>query len=358
MTVFHFFKADCFGASRITLQSGWDNGSCFVHRPRAASELSDARVESRVLSMFEVFRIVWEVRRESSSFVFHGQATLPYLLAAYVSSRFMQKARIRIVYDMHDLHERWKYEGLADRIRYGVFRYFALRSLEKIVFRLSKIYRMTVSNGLASVVAQKYECSRPEVVRSAPPPVFAPEVLQCMSRSQDTILYFGLLDHAPLELINAIGEAGFKIDLFGRDITMESLSARLGYEIPSFVNVCGSYSPEKMDFLEEYAFLMLYKPEVRTLNYMYALPNKLFQSLGYGVSVLYSGNFVELGEFIGTVDGAGAMIETESDLSRVLRKLSKSRDSKYFSEVVRLSGEANEESRKAYLKVVFGGTDF
>lgn len=354
MSVYHFFKADCFGASRIMLQASWDQASSFVHRPKRESHKADRRIQSRVLGVWEVLKVLWAVRQGSAALVFHGQATLPYLLIAYMGSRFARRSELRIVYDMHDLHERWEYSGFLEQVRYGVFRYLALRGLERLVFGLNDVFRMTVSNGLARVVAQRYRCAPPEVVRSAPPPVFEAAALQGMKRLDNAILYFGLLDHAPLQFIDVIGQAGLKIDLYGRDITRDSLRVRLGYDVPSFVNVCGPYTPENMDFLERYAFLLLYKPEDETLNYRYALPNKLFQSLGYGVSVLYSGNFVELGEFISDVDGAGAAISGGDDFVAALRMLDSCRDQNYFEGVVSLCRDANEGARRAYSKVVLG----
>jgi hypothetical protein len=176
MVVYHVFKADCFGSSRVMTQTTWDDKSIFIHSSEAKpSKHGKPDIASIKLNLFA---IAWHVLKanpnQNSTFIFHAQSSLPYLLFSSWLCFLTARRLPLLVYDMHDLLEkRDSYHSWWNYLRYGLLRHQLLRLLEKSIFQHSGIRKVTVSDGLAELVSQRYRCPIPAVVRSVPQPIYA-----------------------------------------------------------------------------------------------------------------------------------------------------------------------------------------
>jgi len=275
--IVHVYGGDANSSSRIKMQLAWAGG--------------------RVLDPINVgwIGVLWGLwGSRANVVVFHGQSTLPLLLASAIYS-FLSRRKWSIVYDMHDLHEK----PLVFRLK-AVLRYWILYLFEYFASRLD-IDVITVSKGLARVFFLRYRRS-PQVVYNV-----AFEVGQEVdvstpadrARGRVGVVYFGLIkpDRVPLSLARDVLQADkFGVfDLYGKvpkgDFAV--YSAELD-QLASHTSLrlCGPYKPEAMGFLEKYRYSWLCFESDR-LNIRYCMPNKLFQSLSAGLCCVISDRLVE-----------------------------------------------------------------
>lgn len=352
MTTYHIYKTDCTGASRVMLQSGWENGqSVFIHRAKPG------RVPTEVPEMpFALGSVLGAMKAarpddDPPCFVFHAQSSLPLLLLAYLLRGFFGGRDAIFVYDIHDLHEGGEpYRTTIEKIRYGVVRHYILALLERIVLGRRGIRTLTVSAGLSRTIVDWYGCPAPTVVHSAMYPRRDAAELQAMPRRANALLFFGTPERLPVDLIDAIGAAGLELHLYGRFQGREGVEAQLGRPLPAHVQVFGEYSPDDLDFVGGYPYLLLFKPSDRRLNFRYSLPNKLFQSLGYGVSLILSENFEEMAEVLAPVSGGAALLRDSSELAGAMAELEKQRTDGYWAASSALARQLHDDAKSRYLQ--------
>jgi hypothetical protein len=349
---YHIYKEDCFGSSRINTQKSWDAHPVFIHR-RNYNTISQtnrfADVDSVELNVMSLIFLILKLKGKQT-LVFHQQSMLPFLLLARIVALLFRKNKIIFVYDIHDLHEYRKERKIWRRIRYSFLRHYSLRVLEYFCFRDNSIRKITVSEGLANEVAKQYGVSLPPVVMSCSPP---------QKRSFDsinienkkTLVYFGIIEHAPYELISQITEFGLELHLYGRDITTETVSALGDTDKLDCVKLFGEFFPNDLSFLSRYSFLILYKPHIKTVNYRIALPNKFFQALNAGLTLIISDNFVEIKNFSNCIPGAVIVLRSGQDLSCAIERACSMRDENYNQRVYDYLCELYEKSKKTYLQV-------
>lgn len=351
---YHVSRLDCFGSSRIMLQSTWDSTPSFVHPA--------VRVRSKGTTQNSpsVFSLSWAglcrlVRRSSrlDAVVFHAQSSLPFLLMCRILLSVLSHANSpRLVYDMHDLHERPCCHSLWTRFRYGFLRYHLLRSIEMFVFRDVLVRKMTVSQGLGRLVAKRYNCPLPEVVYSAPDP---PPRDATRARDQvldRAILYFGTIERAPFEVVPILSRSDLSLHLYGRSIDHSSVIKRLGGVCPDCVFLHGSYTPADLSFISEYKALLLFQPSANSLNLRYSLPNKLFQTIAHGASLIVSPNFLEIRDLLSRLSGSYVTVASASGVPAGYESLLRSRTPDYRLRARRFAQRLHAESRQRYRAVV------
>lgn len=350
---YHVYKADCFCTSRLYMESKWDKFPVFIHRPSTASRSSwqdESEIESLRLTAVALIKLIYRMSIHHVM-IFHAQPSLPYLLLSRLAAVIFNKKDIVIVYDMHDLHEHERHDGVINFIRYSVVRHFVLGMLENICFRDKAIKKMTVSKGLALEVSRKYNCNLPHVVRSVPPWHDVDLSVPLAPDNKHELLFFGSPERMPTRLMKQFEKQGLKLHLYGKDITTQSIAQLTDLVMdPDRIKMFGCYSPSDMGFLRKYTYSILYNPNVNKLNFKYSLPNKLFQALNSGLSVLVSPNFSEMIDLFSELPGAVEVIQDDDDLSAAIERVSVKRGSSYRARVSKFIDQLREEARSAYLK--------
>lgn len=352
MMTYHVYKTDCLGASRVMLQSDWEGRrSGFVHLRRPGRpEGTQPELPYGLKSILQLFRAA--SRQRPLCLIFHVQSSLPLLFAAYVLRQIYGVSEyVTFVYDIHDLHAHEPYSSTFERLRYGMLRYYPLRWLERWAVSRRSIRLMTVSDGLARTVAGWYGCVAPVVVCSAMQPKLSAGELGAIKRRANALLFFGTAERLPFELIDSIGNAGLELHLYGRFDGHAGLEQKIGRPIPNHVKVFGEYSPADLDFLGEYNYLLIYKPEDLRENFIFSLPNKFFQGIGYGLSLILSPNFEEMAQVASSVPGGSISLHDSGELSNRLTDLAILRDNRYWAGIVQLGHALHDESRERYLSL-------
>jgi|GEM_PF-2329078 len=353
MITYHVYKIDCSKSSRVMLQSKWDEKSIFVHlgdNILKTEGLDD--ISSYKLSFKKVFNLALETNNsEPTKWIFHEQAGLPYLVLFRLINRIRGIYSCTMVYDMHDLHERVEYKSIFKKIRYDFIRYHLLGLLEKVVFNDRAIKKVIVSDGLARIVAKRYKTKNPTVVKSACNTVYSAQQLAKFNRDSKAIIYFGALKHSPLRLIDYVQEAGLELHFFGRDINAVSLGNKLGRPLPNCVKYFGEYTPSNLKFLTGYRYLIMYHPDNVKINYRYSLPNKIFQAISHGISVIVSNNFEEMIKTFKNVPGAVKVLHSPNDLKSCTQELENLQSGSYWTEITNLASRIHDESRQNYLNL-------
>ena len=349
---YHIYKSDCFKSSRVLMQSRWDESSGYIHRP---SDETIRRENGDAASELALgFVAIWRVMRTRSPrrLVFHAQSSLPYLLFARMAQRLLRRDDVTLVYDMHDLHEAKVASTSYQHLRYGIIRHGILGACERVVCRDRTIPMFTVSAGISKTISERYACDEAAVVANVGTPEryrARPRDMQSTASNPKPLLYFGTKNHAPLSLIPEIQREGLELHLHGRDMNEDWLAASMDGSVGTCVRLFGGFDPEDMDFLSAYDILVLYRPEVRTLNYRFALPNKAFQALWHGLSVIVSANFVEMREAFGDIPGAVATYEGRDGLGSTIDKVLESRGEDYEHRIQEALWKIYTTSKRNYL---------
>jgi len=350
MTTYHIYKTNCVGSSRVMLQSGWEDGrSVFIHQVKPGRPGPVPELPYELGSILGVMKA--SGGGEPPRFVFHAQSSLPLLLMSYLLRRFFGGRDAIFAYDIHDLHEGGEpYRTLGEKLRYGFIRHYSLALLERIVLSLRNVRTMTVSSGLSRTMVDWFGCPAPAVVHSAMYPRRDAAELKAVTRHAKALLFFGTPERLPVDLIDAIGAADLELHLYGRFKGREGLEAQLGRALPNHVKVFGEYSPDDLDFVASYPYLLLFKPSDRRLNFRYSLPNKMFQSLSYGVSLILSDNFEEMAEVLSPVSGAATVLRDSSELADAMAVLAKQRTDGYWTASNALARQLHDEAKSRYLQ--------
>src|SRR3546814_3510924 len=115
--------------------------------------------------------------------------------------------------------------------------------------------------------------------------------------------------------------------------------------LPGHVRIYCEYSPKDLDFVAGYRFLLIHNPKDLRPNFVYSLPNKFFQSLAYGTSLIVSPNFEEMAAVAASVPGACAVVADPSQLADKMATLDVLRDDAFYRAVAALSDALHEIGR-------------
>ncbi|MFA7580144.1 hypothetical protein [Castellaniella sp.] len=254
--------------------------SIFIHR----SIKDDFRANKKLN-----VRNLWLILADSNvkTIVFHAQTSLPYLVFCVLIKRLYGLDRI-LIYDVHDLIEWRGFISLKIAIRYVIY-----KNLERFIFKLKKVKKFTVSDGLAVVLQRNYG-DKPVVIKN----IAIQDYLENKnSRYSDTVIYFGTPGHAPAHLFDIMLSHGINIHLYGRGITNEWLRKYIAClkdkNLRGDIKVMGEYDPKDMSFLYRYKVLV-FCPIHQSLNYKYSLPTKVFQAISHGLSVVTTSYFEDI----------------------------------------------------------------
>ncbi len=287
--IYHVYKTDCYKASRVMMQSNWTVNNTFIHRSLSYKGLSVR------LGFFNIFKVAIGLSKEDV-LVFHAQSSLPYLLfCKFVCILFFKNSSL--VYDMHDLHELGNERSIYSRVRY-----FILLWLEYIVFKIDSIKKITVSNGLSEVVSVKYRAEKPRVVYNCSFEIV--DNIKPVSERGNNVLFFGTQERFPLGLLDVLQDNNMKLDFYGRGVSYEWLRKINKNYDERLVNIYGEYSPDSLSFVSDYKVALNFFPKNDSLNFKYSLPNKLFQAIAMGATVVVSENFNEMIELFSDVQYA------------------------------------------------------
>ena len=349
---YHIYKTDCYKSSRVVLQASWDASSFFVHplnNVRSGDSLKDG--VDIDLTFFNLLKLILALKgRRRSSLVFHAQSSLPYLFFVKFLLFFVDVVNVRIVYDIHDFHERPHVKRLWGWFRYSVVRYSVLLFLEWLVLHCRSIKVMAVSGGLSQIVSEQYKCRPPAVVMSAPR--LEVETIALDFSEEFSVVYFGMRKHAPpTELVKQFVALGIPFHLYGRDIP----EGFYDLEDPrGVVKYFGEYNPKDLSFLKKYKCLVLHKQEANSLNYRVALPNKMFQAISFGLCFILSSNFEEMIETLRGIPGSIYVLDDLRNAGEAIKFFQEYRGKSYHNDILTLSRMLSDKSQCQYLRLTQG----
>jgi hypothetical protein len=104
--------------------------------------------------------------------------------------------------------------------------------------------------------------------------------------------------------------------------------------------------------LLDYQYLVLYHPTNKALNYRFSLPNKLFQAMSAGLSLIVSENFVELIATLEHIPGSVFVLKKGHCIQEAIDTLEANRSPSYCQIIQRLAQDLHKNSRKIYLDTI------
>lgn len=345
ITTVHVARWNCFNLSRPLMERRWDPGKVVfiaLAEPGWEKTAKSWDVEYEPLAFSTVSR--WAVRPDTRM-VFHGQPSLPYLFCAALA-RSLRGRGAGFLYDIHDLHEK------ATKGVRGVPRWVLFGLLEWVCLRLKKIRSITVSPGLAREVTRRYGCREPSLCFSIP--LQEGTLKLPVGNSRHGIVYFGIIENYRLseDRLSAMAREGLSIDVYGRLVQQCRPAFELlnRYEALKVVRLRGEYRPDSLEFLDEYEAVLMDYGTSRSANVRHCLPNKLFQSLRHGLTVLVSSNLEDAIDVFSSIPGAVMPLSPESTIREVLQRARAMRPVDYYERINRRLDQLHAESRSAYLE--------
>jgi len=344
MTTVHVAKWNCFKLSRPLMERRWDPGKVVfvaLAEPGWEEIAKSWDVEYEPLAFSAVWR--WALRPDTRM-VFHGQPSLPYLFCATMA-RSLTGRGAEFLYDIHDLHEK------ATKGVRGIRRWVLFGFLEWVCLRLKKIRSITVSPGLAKEVARRYGCREPSQCFSIPLQE-RPLTLPAWN-SRHGIVYFGIIENYRLseDRLSAMAREGLSIDVYGRLVQQCRPAFELlnRFEALKVVRLRGEYCPDSLEFLDQYEAVLMDYGTSRSANVRHCLPNKLFQSLRHGLTVLVSANLEDAIDVFSSIPGAVMPLTSDSTICEVIQRARAMRPVDYCERINRRLDQLHAESRLAYL---------
>ena len=104
--------------------------------------------------------------------------------------------------------------------------------------------------------------------------------------------------------------------------------------------------------MQNYNYLILYSPNNDSDNFKYSLPNKFFQAIGNGLSLIISSNFVEIRDKLSPISGACSILSKPKDIETIMDNLDKKRTKKFFKELNVLASNFHDVSKSNYTKIL------
>ena len=323
------------------MQSRWDKEFSFIH---ISSEKNNSNnLEFGWITLLKViFRI-----KNADVVIFHAQSALPYLAIAFLLKKVFN-LQGRYVYDIHDLHE---HSPEVNGSIKSFLRFYLFLTLEYFLLNVDQIKKITVSSGLARTMGARYSCKEPVVVRNISLSPTKPKI-RARETQSDAIVFFGIRERVPIDAIPILESEGYHLHLYGRGIDHDWLSQEIASYDKKNIHCFGEYSPNDLSFLEKYRIALIYAPKDDSLNFKYSLPNKLFQSLAAGLTVLVSENFEEMISLFSDVPHAVVPVNLLNLAETIASVKSKGIVDGYL--IQRKIEGIYFESRRNYLNVVGG----
>jgi len=320
------------------MQSRWDGGCKYIHLTSSDNYQHDVR-----LSFKNLFMICRNLNK-NDVIVFHAQSSLPYLIFASIAKKMLNFGG-RYVYDIHDLHE---YTKTISKDGRAIFRHIVLLVFEAIVFKIKNIKKITVSDGLSTIMRKRYSCEIIDVVYNVSVSELNAKI-DFSLKKKNNIVFFGTKERLPIKALKKLSSQNIVVDIYGRgidDLWIEEVAG-----VPKeYVNVHGEYNPNDLRFLTNYKASIIFSPDDLSINFRHSLPNKLFQSLNAGHTVLVSENFFEMIQLFNDIKFAVVPVKLEN-IADVFFDAMNNRQESYSSEVTLKIFSLYQKSKKTYLNI-------
>lgn len=281
-------------------------------------------------------------KNKNSTFIFHEQYSLVTLFIVYITSFFLSRKN-NFIYDIHDILRKKSSAPLKAKLIF-----YPLYFLESWVLKRGPIKLVTVSSGLADYYKELSERTV-EVFYNLIPGHFLPSKEDSEKRI-DQAIYFGQIYEARItsEDVRKLSKQGLSVSLSGRfpASSTEKYRQELLHEVDkSGGKFLGEYAPSDLDFLKQFSYSIMLFGETSE-NIIHCMPNKLFQSLSYGLTCLVSPH---LKEVISNFYDTGFVRTSEEKLNRFREK-----DFDKLNDKLRYMNERNH----LVLKGLVGNTGF
>lgn len=354
MITYHIYKSNCFNSSRVMMQAKWDAKTIFFHRvrPKMMSKKKENDIKEKELGFISLTKaLLYE--KNKAHLIFHAQSSLFYLTFVCFFNFVLNKSNIQLTYDIHDLLERSNFKNLKDKVRYDIIRYKILSILESFIIKNKKVNIITVSKGLSLILAERYDIHPPSVVYNISIDISQKEDEENKEQQtldKEQLLYFGSKKHSPVSLIPDIYKENLRLHMYGYNITNKWLYEKVREPIRESVKLYGPFVPNQLKFLSMYQILILYCPDSIAENYRIAMPNKVFQALYSGLSIIISGNFKEIKDTFVDVPGAVLVHEKGTKLQQTIIKLKAEREINYKEKILVKLDSMIIESKNNYIQ--------
>lgn len=274
MRVLHLYKADHNFSSRILNQISIDKGD--ILSTSTYPKLS--------------FKNLYDNRSKYDIFVFHCQSSIFFMIFLLF---FKSPKDIR--YDIHDFNEPDFHKGLRFNLRFLIF-----YILEIFVLRIITICNVSKGN------KEEYG-NRGHVFLNLP---LVEKIDKKIPKNlKKDFIFFGTEERCPKTFFNLAKKGDINLSIYG--IFSDEFKNEI---LKSNINYKGKYSPNNLDFLEEYKFSLIYFPNSFKKNMKNSLPNKFFQSVLYSLNICISENFTEMINFCDNYGVAYKIIKKNEDL--------------------------------------------
>lgn len=309
--IYHVYKTDCLKASRVVMQSNWVGSNVYVHKSNSYRKID------KELNFKNIFKVVLNLRK-NDVMLFHAQSSLIYHAFALFVARLLFK-NINTIYDIHDLNECSTRSSV-----YLKARFLLMHVLEVIIIKYNKVQVITVSEGLARIIQERFSVEQPIVIYNCSFNTTA-EVNPISSRLNRP-LFFGTAERFPFQILPKLHAENIELDFYGRGITDDLFKEKECEDYKSRVRDFGEYTPDNLDFINSYMVSLNYSPNYLSLNFKYSLPNKLFQAIYSGCTVLVSENFHEMSELFSDLNYAVVKTSNEDFITDYYRIINNKTD--------------------------------
>ncbi|GEM_PF-4122979 len=327
------------------MQRNWDSGKVIFICRNGNFTATNARkwgVHFRELSLWNLLK---SIDQNTTRIVFHAQASLPYLIISLLLIR-LKKWKVELVYDIHDMHEQ-QHGSIKVWVRWLI-----LGAAELLVLCLFKIRAITVSESIAKEIARRYKCAQPDVCLNVSPNQKSPESHKLLSEPR--IVYFGNFGRfheyrISSQTLETLEREKVSIDFHGH-IDPEYQNKLAGYAERGVIRLHGEYRPEDLSFLYNYNFAILDYASSPSCNVRFCLPNKIFQALGHGLTVLVSPNLEQARQLFAKVPFAVVQLPPNyKKVREFLENIIRERPSEYYDMVNGYLDKLADMSRLSYL---------
>ncbi|SDH78404.1 Glycosyltransferase involved in cell wall bisynthesis [Fervidobacterium changbaicum] len=219
-------------------------------------------------------------------------------LAAF---KWAKKRNKVVVYDLHELHPEDMFENLPAPLRY-LKRFIFWNVFRKQIELCDKI--ICVSQDTETTIFEKIGLRKPSLVV----PNYASLKLSSPSKNKEICIVGKTprgLSQAHIKLLSRLNEAGFLIKVIGYTPNFPDDLKYISLEALPYERMMEEISKSAFSFIS-------YDPPSgkSSKNYMFALPNKFFDSISAGTPVIVRDSFVTMSKLVKEL-GIGVVIEPE-----------------------------------------------
>lgn len=308
--VLHVCKFESKMASRILMQINWNDNNTIISKNSDKYYNGTNYKKNEKYLKYSYFNTIRESFKKYNCIIFHEQSTLIIMLIIYIL-KYITNQKYTIIYDMHDFNES------ISRISYSKLRYLICYGLEYIISKIN-IKIITVSEGLKNEYIKRYSYRKSiTVIYNISNNIY--NNYNYMNKN-NKILYFGQINSTRLtkETLEEFKKNKKILYIYGKYGNDRKLMNKLFNVYKNNIKYIGEYSANDLNFLKEYRYTLIDYSMESTINIKYCLPNKLFQSLKYGITCIVSDNLVEIKKLFGNFNQNIILFHKSSDIFKLL----------------------------------------